>query len=98
MLNSFSVQQVQQSRCAPRRQLASELRPSKPVLVGALVRVAPRKLLLAKQFGARPGKAVASDHLRSSSYGASANLARSCHSGAAAERLPYLRGSIGTQT
>jgi hypothetical protein len=37
-------------------------------------------------------KAVASDHLRSSSYGASANLARSRHSGATAERLPYLAG------
>ena len=37
---------------------------------------------------ARVGKAVASDHLRSSSYGASANLARSRHSGATPERLP----------
>jgi hypothetical protein len=45
----------------------------------------------------RPGDAVASDHLRSSSYGASANLARSRHSGATAERLPYLRRSTGTQ-
>jgi hypothetical protein len=48
-------------------------------------------------FGARLGKAVASDHLRSSSYGASANLARSRHSGATVERLPYLRRDTGTE-
>jgi hypothetical protein len=38
--------------------------------------------------------AVASDHLRSSSYGASANLARSRHSGATAERRPYLPAEL----
>jgi hypothetical protein len=38
--------------------------------------------------------AVASDHLRSSSYGASANLARSRHSGATAERRPYLLAEL----
>jgi hypothetical protein len=48
----------------------------------------------ARAFGARSGKAVVSDHLRSSSYGASANLARSRHSGATAERLPYLRSKF----
>jgi hypothetical protein len=37
--------------------------------------------------GLSPGKAVASDHLRSSSYGASANLARSRHGGATADHL-----------
>jgi hypothetical protein len=38
--------------------------------------------------------AVASDHLRSSSYGASANLARSRHSGATAEKRPYLPAEL----
>jgi hypothetical protein len=45
---------------------------------------------------ARPGKAVASDHLRSSSYRASANLVRSRHSGATAERLHPTCVATGT--